>query len=218
MLIHEKEQVMVRKFKCFAITAVAAMALVAIPASAASAANFQTESSPAYVAGTASGEGFFNLNGWTAKCTSQSYKSNALSGSVVATVEVEPAYSQCSTLGQKVSFAFNGCKYQLSATSTSAGAVAIVCPPEKEIVVTMLTAGCTLKIKGQTPGSAVAYKGTGIGASRALDLNVHMENLKWSSSGGICGASGTNGTFQGSFPLKAYTNSALTVQQGLFIS
>jgi hypothetical protein len=209
---------MVRKFKWFAITAVAAMALVAIPASAASAANFQTESSPAYLAGTGLGDGTFMLQNWTAKCASQTYKSSALSGSVVATVEVEPSYTQCTSLGQAVNFAFNGCKFQLSATSTSAGAVAIICPPEKEIVATWVGAGCKIKIKGQTPASTVTYKSTGAGASRALDVGVSMEKLSYYASGGLCGVSGANGTFTGLIPLKAYTNPALTVQQGLFIS
>jgi hypothetical protein len=199
---------MTKRLKFIGLLAVAIMAMTAVAASAASASNFGTESSPTFFKGTQETKNVFIIGGGTAKCTGATFTSAEVTGtSGITSITVHPEYTGCTAFGQTATVntgtISNGCNYVLTATSTTAGKVVIECATGKSIVVTATTAGCTVTVPGQTPTTnAVAYENQGSGATASVLVTSTVEGLTYTSSGGICGASGTNGTYIGSVLFK----------------
>jgi hypothetical protein len=214
----------------------------ALTASAASAAvgefdfacNIDTE---CFVNGEQKTENVFTFNGFSFKCTKAVFsgKSTAAEGGTTVTtkgttnhdwaihiLKLHPEYSGCTFIGQPITVVTTGCFYTLTATSRTAGTMAISCEAGKEIVFEATTAGCTIKIGAQTPANNVVdFTKEEAGGLRDIlvTLTVGTEThaaghtgIKYTSSGGFCGTSGENAFLRGTVTEKAYSNEKHTTQ------
>jgi hypothetical protein len=179
---------------------------------------FHAESSPSWVRGSQATENVFTFNGGTIKCSNGAFTSGEVAGTSFSTLTVTPAYSGCTAFGSQVTFEANGCAYALSAGAELVGYAEIICPSGKEIVITRKTAGCSWRIGSQTPAQPrVDYANTGSGSTRGVLVTSGIEGVAYTSSGGLCGASGTNGKFTGSIDARAYDSAAFAGQHGIWV-
>ena len=171
-----------RSFKKFGVLAVVAFALCAIGAANASAATF-TASATGSLTGKATATQVFTTNGGQVKCSTA-----ATSGEIksVASAEqhVTVKYTGCNAFGF-VNTHITDATYLFTADGT----VHIL----NTITITPTGAGCTQTVKPQTVGS-VTYTNSGT----KLVITPNVTGITYSSTGGICGASGANGTYSGS--------------------
>ncbi|HKO37826.1 MAG TPA: hypothetical protein VJU14_05605 [Solirubrobacterales bacterium] len=160
---------------------VAVFALCAIGAANASAAQF-TASATGSLTGKATATQVFTTNGGQVKCTAA-----ATSGEIksVASEEqtVEVKYSSCTAFGfatVHITPAF----YNF----TASGQVHI----EKTITITVTGAGCSQSVAPQTVGTvSFATNGT------KVKVTPNVSGITYTSTGGLCGAGGANGTYTG---------------------
>jgi hypothetical protein len=151
------------------------------------------------------------------KCKKATFTSGEIIGTSVASVEVTPAYGECTAFGQNSVIDSSTCKLKLTASSVSAGNSGIVCSSGDIIVTVGSPVVCTITMQAQTPtSSGVDYTNTGSGATRHILVRWTLTGITYTSSGGICGASGTNGTYTGTVTTKGYKNAAHTTQEGWF--
>jgi hypothetical protein len=205
------------KFALLMAGLTALMAVGAMSASAASAsAQFHMESSPTFFKGEQETKNVLTMTGGTFKCTGAEATSGEIVGTSVETLSVHPSYTGCTGLGQQAIVNTTGCRFVMSAKSAGVGAFNISCDTGSSIVMTWLTAGCTWRIGAQTPANdLISYENQGTGALRRILVTFHLEGIQYTSSGGICGASGTNGTLTGSFLLKGYNNATFATQHSI---
>jgi hypothetical protein len=215
----EEELAMHHELKIFGLAATAALALAAAVAPTAAATNFTSEGTPTFL----KGEGAtvtLTVNAITVKCQKVVWKSAEIVGSSISWIEISPEYVECTTFGQETSVVTTGCTYKLTASSATAGATQFVCSGSNQIVIAPKGAGCTIKIKSQTPTTpTVDYTNMGTfgGGLGTADFSVKdtVGGIAYTSSGGVCGASGTNGTTVGEVTVKGYSSSAYSTQRGI---
>jgi hypothetical protein len=177
------------------------------------------------------------LNG-NAKCKKATFTQNNIMGTGtapnfhIATVNVSPAYSECTAFGQAATVDMNGCTYTITPTSLIAGSVVIDCTGEP-ITITVPTANCNVTIGGQTPLTpAVDLKNEGTGASRFVKVTAEVKGIVYKVDSTIgkkigesttCGAVGVheglvNGAeYTGIVNEKGFTSSAHTTQVGIWV-
>jgi hypothetical protein len=164
-------------------------------------------------------------NGLTFKCENIQV-SGVTSNPSESQITMHPTFSGCTAWGQPWQFATAGCDFVLGAEGT----FSIACEPSHQITLSSPVSGCTITIPGQVPfNNVVQFTNQGIKTVREVLVNeligdetkAHTAGAKsrftYVSTGGICGASGENGAVRGTLLLKAFANSALTVQQGLWV-
>jgi hypothetical protein len=169
--------------KALGAVGLAFFALSAIAASAASAAGFQTNET-----GTLSGVALtpqaFKTNAGEIRCTTAS-----ASGSVTAmaseTLKVLVNYSGCTAFGF-TSVTVSPAEYVLHAN----GAEDVL----NMVTFTVPLAGCSLTVGPQSGIGTIAYSNSGMN----LVATSAISGIVYTSTGGLCGSSGTNGTFTGS--------------------
>jgi hypothetical protein len=214
------------KFKALGLALVAVFAMSALTASAASAVNFKGESNPTHVTGaTGLIENVFATTGGTVKCKNVNIKDEVELKTELTTISAEPVYTNCTASGQTTTIAFNGCKYNFTASSTTAGNVSITCPAGKEIVVSVGDPGviCTIKIKAQTPGvSTIDYAAGTSGGKADVTITSTVDQIEYTSSGSVCGTAGTfkeagAGKYTGTVTVSGYSNAAHTTLTGVSI-
>jgi hypothetical protein len=214
---------MTKRLKFIGLLAVAIMAMTAVASASASAATFGATKSPTFIKGEQSTKNVFTVSGGTVKCTGATFTSAEVTGtSGITSITVHPEYTGCTAFGQTASVntgtISNGCNYVLTATSTTAGNVVIECAAGKSIVVTATTAGCTVTVPGQTPTTnAVAYENQGSGATASVLVTSAVEGITYTTTGGICGAGGSTGTYTGSVLTKGYDTASFATQHGIFV-
>jgi hypothetical protein len=203
-----------RRFKLIGLAVVAVLALTAVSAAAASAHTFKTASSPTFLNGEQVTKNVFTVSGGTVKCTGATFTSGELTGTSLSSVLVHPTYSGCTAFGQEAEVntgtSTNGCNYEL----TAEGKVSVKCVGTGTgIVVKAKTAGCTVTVNGGTENQnlgSVTYANKTDGSFTDVEVTAAVTGIKYTSSGGIWGASGTAGGYTGSVLEKGYKNTTFT--------
>jgi hypothetical protein len=180
-----------RKLKVFGVLAIAVFALTAIAAANASAApKFTTTAAGGTLTGAKTTNQVFKINGGTTTCTGAATDGTiAASGST--TQEVTVTYSGCTAFGF-VNTDISPATYLFSAN----GEVAI----KNTITITPTGAGCTVTV-GETSNQnlkSVSFD-TGVvsGGFTGIEETSAVSGITYTSTGGLCGSSGTNGTYTG---------------------
>ena len=170
-----------RTFKKLGVLAAAVFALSAIGAANASATQF-TASATGSLSGKATANQVFSTNGGEIKCTTA-----ATSGTIKSTAyseqTVEVKYSGCTAFGF-ATVHISPAQYNF----TASGQVHI----ENTITITVTGGGCSQTVGPQTVTS-VSYATIG----SKVTLTPHTTGITYTSTGGICGSSGSNGTLTG---------------------
>ncbi|HEY1853544.1 MAG TPA: hypothetical protein VGG40_03070 [Solirubrobacterales bacterium] len=182
-------------------------------------------------------ESLTTFSGGVLKCTKATLdgKSTAAEGGTTVTtkgtsnhdwaihvLKLHPEYADCTFIGQTANVTTAGCNYTITATSRTAGTITISCEVGSEIIVEAVTSKCTIKIPAQTPANNVVdFTKEETGGLRSILITTTVgtsplgsghTGLKYTSSGGACGASGENGFCRGTALEKAYSNEAHTSQ------
>jgi hypothetical protein len=216
---------------CLAISAMAVVGGLSAASASAAAGEIDlachTGVESCFLFGEQASENIFHVNGGNVKCTTAKFTGEGTSGTTATTVvsgesdwtfhqvTVHPEYGSCTAFGQSVTITTTGCNYNLTASSTTAGNAAIECESGKLITIKGQTTGCTVTVAAQTPGNnSVDYAngGTGSGKDVLVTATVGTETsgITYTSSGGACGTSGTNGTYRGTVTEKCWKNAAHT--------
>jgi hypothetical protein len=145
----------------------------------------------------------------------------------IHTVVVHPEYTGCTGFGQNVTVVTTGCNYELTANTNGAtkepgpyveGTVVVTCETGKNIVITGNTTKCTVTVAAQTPtNNIIDFYNEGTKAGETPDVKVRATvgtepleakntGIKYTSSGGACGASGENGVYRGDVTAKCYSD------------
>jgi hypothetical protein len=213
---------MIRNLKVFGLAMVAMLAMTAVAASGASAAvEFHSEAATTNLTGSQTEQNVFNVTGGSVKCNVATF-AGTQSGTTKSEVEVEPKYSGCTAFGQTTHIDSNGCKYVL----TAAGKASIKCGATPiKITVGTPAVTCTVEVGTHTPkNNDVDYTNEGAGKTRDVLVRATVgklplvagEGITYTSSGGICGASGANGSYRGTVTTRGYSDAAHTVQVGIW--
>lgn len=160
----------------------AIFALTAVGASAASAASFEASKVPGNLKGKATTTQVFTVNGGKVECTTATTTGKVVE-SPAAAQKVTVNYSGCKAFGF-VSVTISPAEYNLHA----AGTVDIL------NTITINVAGsCTVTVGPQSGLKTVSYENK---SGKILEKSA-VTGIKYTSSGGFCGTSGTNGTYTG---------------------
>ncbi|HKH64783.1 MAG TPA: hypothetical protein VKA35_04905 [Solirubrobacterales bacterium] len=185
-----------RNLKKLGTFVVALLALSAIGVASASAATF-TASATGKLEGHALNTQVFTTNGGTVKCTAAKTTGNIL---FTATTEqhVTVEYSGCT--------AFGGFKATVSPATyifTASGVVHI------ENIITIDVPGllCKVTVGGQSVNSVI-YDNNSF-HTKIIETST-ISNIAYSSSGGFCGTSGTNGTYTGNNEIERLNGGSVT--------
>jgi hypothetical protein len=218
---------MTRKPKALGIALVAVFAMSAVVASAASAKEIHSGASPTYIHGLQTSFNIFELtNEAPTECVSTTYEAG-YPGTTASSLFMTPTYANCKSFGQKSTIDMNGCDYLFATPVIGAdsdhytSSVKILCPTaggvKQKIEIT--ATGCTVTIEEQTPTSPlidITNVTTATANQDDLLLKSTLTGIKYTSTGGPCGASG-EGKFTGEVTLKAYSN-AHTTQVDLWVA
>jgi hypothetical protein len=137
----------------------------------------------------------------------------------VHTLKLTPTISGCTFDGLAINVTTTGCFYSLTASSKTAGTLAIGCEAGKGIIFHM-PGECTITYEPQIPiNSAVDFaveEAAGkkhVRTTWTVGSEIPVEGaksgIKYTSSGGFCGKSGENGSFRGSVTVKPYKNAEI---------
>jgi hypothetical protein len=215
----------VKKARTLGLVAVMALALTAIggasTALAGSGSGFVAKSYPGFFVGStyAGGEHILNVNAGTIKCPTPELTAGVGTGFETVSASIESV--KCGGAGGTL--AANGCKLifhpgTIISGTTFAGTVDIGPSGCGPIVIPI--SACQVQIGAQT-GLTVTYENLGTGSTASVLVKSTFANMKYTQpSGGGCGGSGTfeNGSFNGTWQIKNYSNAGHTSQQGVKIS
>lgn len=158
----------------------------------------EAESYPAAIVGSqlSSAKPFkFTTSAGTTKCTGVQLHNESAAATGEVALDVEN--TGCLAFGMTASLEMKSCKYVLVA-----GGISLVCSKLGDGLV-INTSGCTVTIPPQSLGS-VTYENIGKGISRYVSATASGTGISYTTTGGACGASGSNGTFGGPFELKGF--------------
>ena len=172
-----------RNMKKLGALIAAVSALGAIGAASASAAQF-TASATGKLEGHALNTQTFTTNGGTVKCTAAKTTGNILS-TATAEQEVTVEYSNCTAFG-----GFKATVSPATYTFTASGEAHI----ENIITIDVPGALCKVTVGGQSVNSVI-YDNNSF-HTKIIETSA-ISNIAYSSTGGFCGSSGTNGTYTG---------------------
>jgi len=158
----------------------------AVAAADASAAKFQTNEFGT-LAGSATSTQTFKTNGGSIECTAA-----ATSGSVeyfeAASQKVTVAYSSCKAFGI-ANVSISPAEFELHA----GGTVDVLNTITLSVAATIFFPKCTITVGPQSGLGSISYKNS----SGKVTAEFAISGITYSSSGGACGASGSNGTYTG---------------------
>lgn len=179
---------MKRFMKVLAVTGVAVFAFCAVAVASSSAASFKA-SETGSLTGTANGTQTFVTGAGEVKCTAA-----ATTGEVTeleATHQkVVVNYSGCTAFGF-VGVTISAAHYNLF----SSGSVNI----EEPITISVPLAGCTVKVPAQEGLGTVTYANSG---TKNIEEKSAVTGIHYEGSGGLCGGTGTTGTYSGNNIVK----------------
>jgi hypothetical protein len=195
------------------LAALTVLAVSVVTASAAQAAQFTSAVEDTFLTGEQKTQNVFTTNAGEIKCNTVKFEATTKGtadgglGFTSPTVKVHPTYSGCTAFGFEMKVDMNSCEFEFSASGTAS---IVNCPSTAPITVTIPIAGCTTTIANQGPLGAISYSNEGSPSSILVTFNV--TGISYTSSGGLCGASGTNGKYTGSASTKAFSDAAHTTQ------
>jgi len=160
---------------------IAVFALSAIGAASASAAQF-TASATGSITGKATATQVFTTNGGQVKC-SVAASSGTIKSTATAEQTVEVKVSGCTAFGF-----VNTHVTPIQVNFTASGEVHL----ENTVTITPTGAGCTQSVAPQT------VKSTGYSNNAGkVKVTPNVTGITYTSTGGLCGSSGANGTLTG---------------------
>lgn len=164
-------------------------------------------------------------NGTNGKCTSVVLDAS-YAGPTASVVTFTPTFSGCTMAGQNASINFNDCTFKVTTPAIGAdndhytASADIVCATGGDIEINVPTAGCSVTIKAQTPGTPLVDLENVTTASANQDdilMTSTIAGIAYSTTGGgICGAAGV-AKYTGQITFKGYSNSAHSSQVDLWI-
>jgi len=201
---------MIRNLKVLIAAGMALAAFGVMGASASQAAEFHCNTKPCTATLKPDGTGKTAHHVFIVKkgAVSGSFTCNEISGE--ATLETETAttvefnknlkYSGCSIAGSTVEVHMNGCSYSF----TSHGAVTVICPPGKQIELTIgIPRRCTVDIPAQGPLNGITYHN--LGENTELTVSTLVQGISGTATDNeVEGCLKTVG-FSGSFTEAEYT-------------
>jgi hypothetical protein len=194
---------MSRKLKVIGLAAIAVLAVTAMSASAAQAApKFTSTSSSTFLKGEQKTANVFTTNGGKVECSGALFETpTAQKGTELASVTVHPTYTGCKAFGLSATIETTGCNYVLAA----AGTATIECESGKSIKISIPAGACSITVGAQGPLSSVSYTNEGSGTTASVLVTANVSGITYTSTGGACGTSGTNGTYTGTVLTKGFT-------------
>jgi len=225
---------MIRNLKVLGLALVAVLAMSAVAASMASADAFTSEKSPVLLTGKQIAPGdVFTTTAGTVKCKEVSYK--ATTGTPTTTISATPTYpaktasgeQNCTGFGFPAEVTTNGCTYLFHLGAATTGTLDIVCPAEKEITVTAVSAGtdkCIVHVPAQVGLATITYRNSGGSLStRELEVEANIGGLTYTHTEGTgigrCtpGHSAT-GTYTGKAIVTGEEDGSPFAHVGIFLS
>lgn len=201
---------MLMRMKYLSLALIAVCGVASAGAAAASASithDFEAETTPYIITGTAPGGPITwkFTSGATMACAATGLN-GTIEESPVQTIELQPTFENCS-VGGLPAVVDTECKnvFTGATTANGHGIVHIVCP--KELPVRVTVNGCTIEVKEQTPEQGTHYTNGGSGSSRDVDFKVTMTGVKYSTLGAACSLiAGLAGELSivGTYTVKAY--------------
>ena len=176
-----------RQFGAFATV----LAFCAIGAATASASTF-TVSATGELSGKALETQTFAFNGGTVKCSGADTTGTVSSSSFTELV-LETQFTGCTAFGVA---SVHLSKFSYDATSN--GTVHILKPMTITVTKTLFTGHCTATVAAQTVGTD-DFANLIAGNMKVVPT---IANIKYSSTGGVCGTEGENGTFSGASEIQ----------------
>lgn len=180
-----------RSIKMMGMTIVAVLAFAAVGVASASAAEFQASAEGLALKGEAtSAEQVFKTGSGTVECATAT-PSGATEALKATEQKVKVEYGSCKAFGAS-SVTVSPAEYDFNANGT----VKI----ENDIVISVksILGSCTVTVGPQDVGS-VSYNNVGKG----IEEESNVTGIEYTSSGGVCGSSGTEGTYAGSAFVEA---------------
>jgi hypothetical protein len=176
-----------RSLKVFGVLAIAVVALMAVTAASAMAApKFTASASGGTLTGAATSNQVFKINGGTTTCTGAA-SDGTVPASPSTDLHLTVIYSGCTAFGF-INTDISAATY----TFTANGEVHLL----GTITITPTGAGCTVTVGPQTVKS-VSYDNKTSGGFTGVEETSAVSGITYTSSGGLCGSSGTNGTYTG---------------------
>jgi hypothetical protein len=187
---------------------------------------FTTESTPTWVKGSQETQNVFTVSGGTVKCSSAEFESTeAVSTASTTMITIHPKYGKakeaaCSAFGQKVDVSTDSCSYTITISATGDVTVQVICldPVSKSptsILIHGSTTGCSVSVPSQTLVKALSVASSGSGSTAGVLVTASATGIAYTSSGGACGASGSNGTYSGSVITSGFKSASFTEQHGI---
>jgi len=186
------------KLKVLGLAALAVLAVSAVSASAASAAEFTSSAEVTTLSGAQKSPNIFTTGAGEVKCSEATFAGTQVGvadgglGFTSLDATVHPTYNGCTAFGFPATVDTKACNYTLHAN----GEVDIVgCATGAPITITIPIGGCNVTVGNQNGLKSVTYTNEPGGD---ILVTANVAGIAFTSSGGLCGASGTNGKYTGS--------------------
>ncbi len=189
-----------RTVKKFGVLLAAVFALSAIAVGTASA-EF-TWSAAGSLVGAAEETQVLTLNGGTVQCL-EANSEGPLEATQQEDIHVTVHYRTCKAFGIVTVHIFTA-----TYTFTTDGIVHIMEPITITVTKTLFTGHCTITVPKQTVGT-VDY--VNINGNTEVTFNPTVTGIDYTSTGGVCGTSGTNGTYTGASIVKRVGGGSFSV-------
>ncbi len=171
------------------------VAVGALAATTASADDFTSENKPTLLTGNQDQTHFFKTTAATGFCETIKY-TGTLNKLETQEMTLEPVYEKCTWGGFPTEIDLNGCDYMFRIGAATTGTTDIVCPPEKEITVTVNPSAirCIIHIKPQNGIGVVTYKNNnGAGPNREITAELKLGKIAYTHTAGTGIGKCTNG-------------------------
>ena len=171
------------------IMALAALLALAAFSAAASAHEFKGKGGTLKI--VSSGVQKFSVSGGTTECTKIESASGTAVNGTSKTQIVKVKYTGCTVFG--TASTVSEAEYEFNAE----GSVAV----KKDITINVPVVGCSILVlpTSNTDLTSVAFSNTG----KNLKESSSVKGITYETTGGFCGASGTNGTYSGEGVIEA---------------
>jgi hypothetical protein len=206
---------MSRKLKVIGVAALAVLAVSAVSPSVAQA-EFTSAVEDTFLKGEQKTTNVLTTASGEVKCTTATFEGTMKGtaagglGFTSQTAKVHPTYSGCTAFGFAAEINTNSCEFEL----TAEGKVSVLnCPSTAPIKINIPIAGCNITVANQGPLSGVSYSNEGSPSSILVTETV--TGITFTSSGGACGSSSSNGKFTGSALTKGFSDAGHTEQVGI---
>jgi hypothetical protein len=187
---------MILKLKVLGLAALAVLAVSAVSASGAQASQFTSSVASTTLSGTQETTNIFTTGAGAVECEEATFSGTEAGtadgglGFTSQTATVHPTYGSCTAFGFPAEVNTASCQYELSAGG-STNIINCATP----IKITIPIGGCNVTVGNQSGLTSVSYANE---AGGDILVTANVKGITFTSSGGLCGSSGTTGTYTGS--------------------